>query len=199
MEGDNEEFQHITEFNRLIKKIQQVKSLRDYCVNNNKEPIEHEKQLQELNQQLEIVSQSLSNFNPSPTTLRRYTNLARQLGILIEKLKFGRYGEKIDRNDGLILENYVYNTILQDIDGVFTNEFIGCSVPYYKYSIESDFDHEPIKALLTELKQEVVSNPRPPINYVELHYIHEQIDERILEVARNEYKANRIRENIFRY
>ncbi len=198
MEHDNEEYKHIVDFNSLNREVEQVESLIAYYEGLGKDVAHLLEKRELLIASLEVPKQALLAFKPSPTTLRRYKNLYEQLRMLFDGLGEQSHYGRLDRNNGLILENYIYSSIMRDVIGVFEYEFIGLTKSYYSYRHDSDFDPTPIRTLLAVLMDEVSNNNNPPNNYIELNEVRNQILARILDVAKDEYKANRIRENIFR-
>jgi hypothetical protein len=140
-----------------------------------------------------LVSANELAANPAEFTSiqSRFKNLRYQIQVIKDKLIFDSYGNKIDRNQGLILENHIYSDILRDIESSIDWEFIGVSIPTYYYSISSDFDHMPLKNLLNTIHEELADIVDEPKSLLELYQLINLIQERIIIIANEEYLLNR--------
>lgn len=139
------------------------------------------------------LSERLNSLKERGATQVRHGNLIRQLRKIHDNLKLDSYGNRIDRNQGLSLENYIYADIIKDLASSIKNRYAVCSVPHYKYSIESDFDHEPLKELLHSYINEL--NVTTFKSYVDLLKWFEQIEEKIASFGKEEYLENRDKRN----
>ncbi|WP_025143745.1 hypothetical protein [Pedobacter jeongneungensis] len=188
---DDQEYENIQKFLKVNKEIEQTSSLIKSYERYSRDTADLNTKLRDFESQQSQLRDVLSDPNSTPSTESRFRNLHYQLQIIHEKLALNAYGDKIDRNQGLILENFIYNDVLRDIEGSLSWEFIGASIPTYYYSLESDFDFNPLKDLLSQIMDELKKMNEPPAHFIELYALHNAIRDRIIEVAIKEYNENR--------
>lgn len=190
MENDKE-YANIQRFLILHKKIDQTRNLILVYERNNRDAIEIEQVLSNLEKEMQELKIILSDPKEVTSTESRFRNLIYQLQIIHDKLKLDRFGNNIDRNHRLILENYIYDDILRDIENSLTSMYMGVSIPTYYYTIDSDFDFDPVKELINICITELNQIDESPNNFIELFNLYYNIRERIIDVAIAEYKKNR--------
>jgi hypothetical protein len=144
--------------------------------------------LNTLNKSYAAVAAQLDDLEEKPATELRHKNLVRQLEKINEKLKVDHYGNKLDRNQGLSLENYIYYDVIRDLTSSIKNQYAVCVIPHYKYAIESNFDHEPLKELLLRFINEL--NGIKFASYLELQDKFSEISVQIESLGKEEYEAN---------
>lgn len=190
MENDKE-YTNIQRFLALYKEIDQSANLIHVYEKNNRDATEIKQVLSNLEKEMYELKVTLSDPKEITSTESRFHNLIYQLEIIHDKLKLDRYGNRIDRNHRLILENYIYDDILRDIENSLTSMYMGVSIPTYYYTIDSDFDFNPIKDLISICITELNQMDESPNNFIELFNLYCSIRERIINVAIEEYKKNR--------
>lgn len=194
---EDKEYENTLQFLTLNKEIARTRYLFNSYKQHNKETHDIESGLKKLEDELGELTMVLSDPKETPSTQSRFHNLIYQIQVIHDKLNLNEYGNKIDRNQGLILENHIYNDILRDIEGALNWRYIGVSIPTYYYSVASDFDHQPLKSLLHELILELNAMKEAPKTFVDLYKIHSEVKERIIEVANREYTDNRDMDKVY--
>lgn len=194
---ENTELSNIREFLKLQREIELTDKTITRFNQLNRDTSEQLDRKQQLQQALIQRQEALTAIPAEKSSVsKRYGNLKWQLQVILERLVPNHYGHAIDRNQGLILENHIYSTILQDLYEVLSNEFMGVSLPTYYYSASSDFNPNPLKELLSEILAELFAKPVPE-NFVELHELIISLENRIIAVAKAEYDQNRDKSQVF--
>jgi len=194
---EDKEYSNIQRLIELHREIEQLSSLIQSYERYEKDATDIKETLKNLEIELEHLSTLLSKSEEVPSTEARFHNLIHQIQIIHDKLVLDRYGNGIDRNHRLILENHVYDDILRDIESSILYSYMGVSIPTYYYILNSDFDFNPVKNLLAEIIEELKRLPNAPDNFISLFNILNSINERIIRVAIREYQQNRKSENKF--
>jgi len=193
--NQDKEYENIQRLIGLHREIEQLSSLIQSYERYERDATEIRETLKNLEIELEQLRALLSKSEEVPSTGSRFHNLIHQIQIIHDKLVLDRYGNGIDRNHRLILENHVYDNILRDIESSILYSYMGVSIPTYYYIIDSDFDFNPVKSLLADILNELKGSANAPENFIALFNILKGISERIIQVAIAEYQQNRKPEN----
>jgi len=193
--NEDKEYNNIRRLQGIHKEIDQLSSLIESYEKYERDATEVKQTLENYKTELEDLRAILANPKEVPSTESRFHNLIHQIQIIHDKLVLDRYGNGIDRNHCLILENHVYDNILRDIESSIMYYYRGVSIPTYYYILNSDFDFNPVKDLLSEIISELKKLPDVPNNFIQLFNIQNDIKERIIGVAIAEYQQNRKPEN----
>jgi hypothetical protein len=110
-------------------------------------------------------------------------NLLRAVDMAIEIVSANKLGYPLARNQGLIIENYVYGKLLSIIEGAVHSP-LGVGYPNFYYERGGDFDGQPLLQILQSFKRELQNREFP--NYPSFVEFFEQFKDQIQELWRRE-------------
>jgi hypothetical protein len=110
--------------------------------------------LDELNSEIEMLKSQLKQVRDTSHSQNLKKAMIEQLGIYISELKNAKSGLRVIRNQGLILENYLFQSIANNIRRLLTSDYLGIYVPdlLYSYQVDGSID---TKELIDFLEVEV--------------------------------------------
>lgn len=161
----------------LEKEIENLSLERSYSTKQN-EIDALDLHLAELNAEKAKVELALSDSRDTSATKRKRANLIDELREIIDHLKISDAGHRISRNQGLIIDNFIFGKIIWDISRTFESE-VSYPIPNYYFEIGGDFDHKPLKDFLVRKLKELESKDANSLSYVDLKDWVESLKEQI--------------------
>ena len=143
--------------------------------------IEFKTKLAEINIEIEKVEKSLIEAEDKKYSQKAKNSMLNQIQAYITEINKAKDGLKLSRNQGLILENYLFSGILTDLRYYIIEENFGHRIPAYLYYTYEDKKSVEIKPLSDFLKTEFrnlsqIENP----NYIKLRNYYEEFKNRLL-------------------
>ena len=136
---------------------------------------EIEIEIVELKNQLEVIDNKTSSEEAKFAIIR-------QLNEYISEINKAGHGLKLSRNQGLMIENSLFNEIYRDLHFFVTNKVFGVITPaflQYTYSNENSIDINELSEFLS-VEVEIVKNITNP-NYLKLRQYFKELEGRIIE------------------
>lgn len=190
-----EERNLIIEHKELDKKLEELEyELRHYEAYDNKSDYVKDRIIElkrnippDKDRKTQLENLLKSTKDRTVTKLKRDSLNAVYIKI-IELLKFNKLGMPISRNQGLVIENFIFGKVIWDIRTAFTGDYGGYSVPSYYHEDGGDFDHKELRSLVIFQKDQLKSLQIK--NYLNLkEFVDKAIDEiRIIWREENEKK-----------
>lgn len=145
------------------------------------EVVEFKKELAEINSEIARVEKSLIEVEDKKYSQKAKNLMLDQIQAYVTEINKAKDGLKLTRNQGLILENYLFSGILTDLRYYIIDENFGHRIPaylHYTYSNEKSVEIEPLSDFLKNefrnLRQ--IDNP----NYIKLRDFYEDFKNRLL-------------------
>lgn len=93
--------------------------------------------------------------------------LGQQLSEIIGKLHPNVAGTKIDPNQGLIIDNYLFQKIYDMLETALTSEYGICETPRFMFSLDSTLNEGPLRNYLIAMKTDLAT--LQPKSFLDLH------------------------------
>lgn len=133
----------------------------------------------------DAVKQRLSAINREDIDQCK-SNLMQAIDKVIEIISESKLGYPLARNQGLIIENYVYGKLLSIIHGAVKSP-AGYGYPNFYSDPEGDFDSAAILQLINSYKEQIQNTP---INsYSEFANLFERFRTSVIELWKNENRT----------
>ncbi len=149
---------------------------------NDKEVDGFKQELAVVNEGIKKTEQLLVEVDDKNYSRSAKKAMINQLTSYVTEINKARPGLKLSRNQGLILENYLFSGILQDLHYLITDEVFGYRIPAYLFYTYSEEDSVEIDDLTEFLNIEIqtLRNIQDP-NYIKLREFYDEFRDRILE------------------
>ncbi|MCB4800295.1 hypothetical protein [Neotamlana laminarinivorans] len=146
-----------------------------------KEVAEFKTELAEINREIAIVEKSLVEIEDKKYSKKAKSLMLDQIHAYITEINKAKDGLKLTRNQGLILENYLFSGILTDLRYYIIDENFGYRIPAYLHYTYEEKKSVEIKPLSDFLKNESrnlsqIENP----DYIKLRNFYEEFKNRLL-------------------
>lgn len=138
-------------------------------------------QQSELNTRIENLKSALVEIEDKSYSIEAVHGIIRQLKEYITEINKAIPGLRLSRNQGMVIENYLFSYIINDINNLITDEIHGYHIPaylYYTYRKEESIEISALTNFLNE-EIEIISKLENP-NYVKLRYFVEGFRDRII-------------------
>lgn len=118
------------------------------------------------------------------------SNVTQAITKVLEIISANKLGYPLARDQGLIIDNYVYGKILSVIMGAVKSP-LGYGYPNFYYERDGDFDSRPLLSLLNRFQQDLASGNFE--SYLDFAKVYEKFKEDILTMwkADNQKKYGR--------
>jgi hypothetical protein len=115
-------------------------------------------------------------------------NLLSAIDKVLEIIEASKLGYPLARNQGLIIDNYVYGKLLSVVEGAVKSP-LGLGYPNFYYERGGDFDSQPLVILLLSFKAELESKEFP--NYPAFADFFREFKKQVLEMWEKENRTHR--------
>lgn len=133
--------------------------------------------------ELESLEQEINGFsNPKQLVLKFKNNLLKAVEILLGFVQKSNTGSPLDRNQGLVIENFIYGKVAGIINDSLKNGD-GVSFPDFYYQPGGDFDQTELRNLLLEFQSDL---QKEFLSYFELENCVEEYLDKIKELWNKE-------------
>ncbi len=143
---------------------------------------ELENSINDLEKQKDDIILTLDNIEDTSYSKRAKSSIINQINAYVTEISKAQPGLNLIRNQSLIIENYLFSRILNDVNRFLTDEvytyYIPCNL-YYTYSKENSIEVEDLKGFLNnELK---ILNNIDKVNFISLRSYYNDFENRIID------------------
>ncbi len=121
--------------------------------------------IEQLQSEQNEIGNLLQGVDEKGMLNKKVSALRRLLSEIIAHLRLSKTGLPLSRNQGTIVDNFIYGKILTDIDWTFKSEFGSSPVPEFFFQSGGDFNHNPLKKYLQE--KQAALNSKEFDNYLD--------------------------------
>ena len=103
----------------------------------------------------ERYQKEIQDYSNSKDLAERFkNNILKAIEILLDFVKKSETGSPLDRNQGLVIENFVFGKVAGVINDSLKNGF-GVSYPDFYYQHGGDFDETALRSLLLDFQRDL--------------------------------------------
>lgn len=147
------------------------------------EVVEFKKELAEINSEIIRVEKSLIEIEDKKYSQKAKNLMLDQIQAYVTEINKVKDGLKLTRNQGLILDNYLFSGILSDLRYYIIDENFGHRIPaylQYTYSNEKSVEILPISDFMRKEFRNLSQIDNP--NYIKLRNFYEDFKNRLLKM-----------------
>ena len=171
----------------LLKKLftleqkQHALEIRIGIVQEKQITFEIREEISNLGNEISKIQELLINVKDKSHSQKATVGMMRQLNSYITEINKAKDGLKLSRNQGLILENFLFSEILRDLKAFLISETFGSHIPInlkYTYSDKDSVEILDLANFLAEQK-ELLKQLEDP-NYVKLRSFYEEFKNKMM-------------------
>jgi len=166
----------------IIRQYRWLKENAFYPFENSEKYEFKKNEILEMKEKLKILVGKLNKVTQEEIEVCQ-KNLFMSTEKVLELISIQNLNYPLSRNQGLVIDNYVYGKILGVLSSAM-NSCTGFGYPQFYFEKDGDFDSKAIKALLKELSDSLKKEKF--INYLQFEEFFESFRERILEMWKHE-------------